>query len=137
MSVVVGYVPTTTGYLAVTQAVQQAQWRGTELVIVNVIGPEGYTKPTAADERDLDALAARLTADGVRYEIRHVNQDVDHASEEIMRAADDTGAELIVVGLQRRSPLGKALLGSNAQRVMLGASCPVLAVRAPDDAGHD
>lgn len=137
MSVVVGYVPTATGYLAVTEAVKQAQWRATDLVIVNVIGPAGFTKATAADERHLDALAAKLTAEGVRYQIRHVNQGADNASDQILRAATETGAELIVVGLQRRSPVAKALLGSTAQRVLLGASCPVLAVRAggggPDD----
>jgi nucleotide-binding universal stress UspA family protein len=34
------------------------------------------------------------------------------------------------VGIHRRSPVGKALLGSNAQRILVNASCPVLAVRA-------
>ena len=46
---------------------------------------------------------------------------------------DPADAELVVVGLQRRSPVGKALLGSNAQRIILGASCAVLAVRASED----
>jgi signal transduction histidine kinase len=46
--------------------------------------------------------------------------------------AEEVGADLVVVGLQRRSPVGKALLGSNAQRILLGATCPVLAVRAHD-----
>ena len=39
---------------------------------------------------------------------------------------------LAVVGIHRRSPVGKALLGSTAQRVLLDAPCPVLAVRAAE-----
>lgn len=134
MTVVVGYVPDPTGFLAVTEAVQQARWRKTDVVIVNVIDEAGFAKPTAADEKELDALANRLTADGVRYSIRHVNQDSLHASDEILRAAEDVEADLVVVGLRRRSPVGKALLGSNAQRIIMGATCPVLAVRAAEDA---
>lgn len=131
MSVVVGYVPDATGFLAVTEAARQAGWRGTDLVIVNVVGAAGYTTPTSADEKDLDALDARLTEDGVPHTIQHVDSPNGHVSDEILRVAQETGAELVVVGLQRRSAVAKALLGSNAQRILLEADCPVLAVRAP------
>ena len=53
-------------------------------------------------------------------------------AEELIAAADRTDAEFIVIGLRRRSPVGKLLLGSNAQRVLLDASCPVLAVKAEE-----
>ncbi|MET1038318.1 MAG: universal stress protein, partial [Aeromicrobium sp.] len=43
----------------------------------------------------------------------------------------DTGASLIVVGIRPRTPVGKLLLGSVAQRLILDAECPVLAVK-PD-----
>ncbi|MDQ1741888.1 MAG: hypothetical protein QOE23_227 [Pseudonocardiales bacterium] len=130
MTVVVGYVPDPTGYLAVTEAVRQAGWRNTDLVVINAVDQAGYVRPTAADELDLDALAARLVSDGVPHEIRHVDIGTGQASDAILDAVEGTGAELVVVGLHRRSPVGKALLGSNAQRVLLDAPCPVLAVRA-------
>ncbi len=69
------------------------------------------------------------------YEIRQAPDDLDPA-EELISAAEATEAEFIVIGLRRRSPVGKLLLGSNAQRVLLDASCPVLAVKA-DPIGHD
>ena len=51
-------------------------------------------------------------------------------AEDLVKVAEDTGAELIVIGLRRRTPVGKLILGSNAQRVLLDAPCPVLAVKA-------
>jgi nucleotide-binding universal stress UspA family protein len=132
VTVVVGYVPDRTGYLAVTEAARQAQWRDTTVVIVNVVDESGYTRPTAADEIDLDALEARLTADGMPHDIRHVDVGTTPASEVILHVAGEVEAELIVVGIHRRSPVGKLLLGSNAQRVLLSADCPVLTVRAAE-----
>jgi nucleotide-binding universal stress UspA family protein len=138
VTVVVGYVPDATGYLAVTEAIREARWRDADVVVVNVVDSVGYTRPTAADERDLDALAARLDAEGVRHSIRHLDIGSGTASDAVLGVAEEVGAELLVVGLHRRSPVGKALLGSNAQQILLNAGCPVLAVRAddPTDAGR-
>jgi nucleotide-binding universal stress UspA family protein len=119
--------------LAVRQAAQEALWRGTELVVVNVIDAAGYARPTAADERELDAVAAQLTEDGVRFTVRLVDQETTHTAQTLLAVAEETAAELIVVGIQRTSAVAKAVLGSTAQRVLLGARCPVLSVRAGQD----
>ena len=52
------------------------------------------------------------------------------APEDIVEVAEEVGADFIVIGLRRRSPVGKLILGSNAQRILLDANCPVLAVKA-------
>ena len=133
MSVIVGYVPDNTGLLAVRLAAQEAAWRDTDVVVVNVVGAVGYTHPTAADEVVLDALAAELTAAGVAHEIRTV-EDTSGAKpgEVLLEVAEQPGTELIVVGIKRTSAVAKAVLGSTAQRVLMGAPCPVLTVRAAD-----
>jgi nucleotide-binding universal stress UspA family protein len=132
VTVVVGYVPDATGYLAVTEAIREARWRDADVVVVNVVDSVGYTRPTAADERDLDALAARLVAQGVPQRIRPLDVGAETAADAVLGVAREVSAELLVVGMHRRSPVGKALLGSNAQRILLNATCPVLAVRADE-----
>jgi nucleotide-binding universal stress UspA family protein len=121
VTVVVSYVPDATGYLAVTEAAREARWRETDVVVVNVVDSAGYTRPTAADELDLDALAARLDTEGVPHRIRHLDVGTGTASDAVLGVAQEVDAELLVVGIHRRSPVGKALLGSNAQRILLNA----------------
>ena len=70
-----------------------------------------------------------MEAIGVPYEVKEAPDALDPA-EELINAANMVDAEFIVIGLRRRSPVGKLLLGSNAQRVLLDAACPVLAVKA-------
>jgi len=51
---------------------------------------------------------------------------------DIVEVAEQEDATLIVIGMRRRSPVGKLLLGSNAQTILLNAPCPVLAVKAAE-----
>jgi nucleotide-binding universal stress UspA family protein len=132
MAVVVGYTPTNTGFLAVTEAVREARSHGAAVVIVNVVGVTGFASPTAAEDQDLDSLTAWLTADGVEHSVRQIESH-DPVADLLLAVADEVGARLIVVGLKRRSPFGKVLLGSTAQTVILTATVPVLTVRGVDD----
>ena len=50
-------------------------------------------------------------------------------AEDLISIAETSDAALIVIGLRRRTPVGKLILGSNAQRILLDAPCPVLAVK--------
>ena len=77
----------------------------------------------------LGAVRATLDASGVSYEVRQLVRGFEPA-EDLISIAEANSAELIVIGLRRRSPVGKLILGSNAQRVLLDAHCPVLAVKA-------
>jgi len=131
MAVVVGYVPTETGFLAVTEAVREARTFQVPIVIVNVVGVSGFATPTAAEDQDLDSLTARLTSDGVEHSVQQIESG-ESVADLLLGIAEQVQARLIVVGLRRRSPVGKALLGSTAQSVILGANCPVLTVRAVD-----
>ena len=54
------------------------------------------------------------------------------AAMELIRYASEQGADLVIVGLAKRTRMGKALMGSDAQRVLLGCECPVLVTRLVD-----
>jgi nucleotide-binding universal stress UspA family protein len=128
MSVVVGFVPTREGEAALEHAIREAGARGVRLVVVNTSRGDATVDPRYADDEQLEALRAQLAASGVEHDLVHASRGVD-ASEEILEVAEQQRAELIVIGLRRRSAIGKLLMGSTAQRVLLDAACPVLAVK--------
>jgi len=80
-------------------------------------------------DEELEKIKADLTAKGVDHEVRGLVRGND-PSEDLVEVAEEVGAKLIVIGMRRRSPVGKLLLGSNAQRILLDATCDVLAVKA-------
>lgn len=116
--IVVGYSSKPEGRAALRRAFEEADLRQAELIVVH----------TSTDV-ELTDLEAELVASGVPYEVREPADALDPA-EELIGAAEASGADFIIIGLRRRSPVGKLLLGSNAQRVLLDAACPVLAVKA-------
>jgi len=130
-TVVVGYVPKPEGEAALNRAVAEAKLRGAKLVVVNSHrgGSEFDADASTQAERDMNAVRRVLDGSGVEYDVRQLVRGFEPA-EDLISIAEANAAELIVIGLRRRSPVGKLILGSNAQRVLLDAHCPVLAVKA-------
>src|SRR5690242_14763077 len=129
MTIIVGYRPTPEGSAALDRAVAEARRSGARLLVINSAErPSGSTEPIPA-ERGVDALSQRLEAAGIVHEIRQLDLDDDPA-EAILAGVSDQAADLIVIGLRRRTPVGKLITGSVAQRVLLDADCPVLTVKA-------
>lgn len=73
-----------------------------------------------------------LDAHGVQFQIRNLVRGNEPA-EDLLEMVAEYGAELLVLGNPQRSPVGKLILGSQLQRVLLHAKCPVLVVRASHD----
>jgi nucleotide-binding universal stress UspA family protein len=126
-TIVVGWTPDPYGRAAVSAAVAEAQLRGHRLVVINATKGDAYVDERYAADSDRRALESELAATGVSHEVRQM-MGVDVA-DQLLAVADELSASLIVIGLRRRTPVGKLLLGSVAQRILLGAGCPVLAVK--------
>lgn len=129
MTVVVGYVPSAEGRAALDAAIEEAARRGETLHLVNVGQSDASNDPKFLDEGEVERLRGRLAEAGVPFEIEQLVRGRD-AAEEVVDAAERIGATLVVIGMRRRSPTGKLLFGSQAQRILLDADCPVLAVKA-------
>jgi nucleotide-binding universal stress UspA family protein len=79
-------------------------------------------------EADLDLARASLGRRDV--EVRTIDS-LDDAAMALIDLSYEDGIELLVVGLRRRSPVGKLVMGSTSQKVLLEARCPVTAVKPP------
>lgn len=130
--IVVGYVDTPEGQAALARAIEEAQQRGARLIVINSHrGGSSLDKETVAElDETLGAVHATLHDSGVDHEVRQLVRGVDPA-DDLVAVAEEVDADLIVIGLRRRTPVGKLIMGSNAQQILLDASCPVLAVKAP------
>ena len=132
MTIIVGYVPRPEGRAALDAAIEQARLLGQPVTVLNTSRGERQVDPAYASEDDLTEVKRVLEDSGVTYTVRQSVSGRD-VSEEVVEAAEAERARLIVIGLRRRSPTGKFLFGSTAQRILLDAECPVLAVKAPTE----
>lgn len=128
MTVLVGYVPTPVGEAAFAAALNEARLRGERLVVVNSPRSGAPVSTDLATDAAFTDLAARARTNGVELDVRRAAHSGELA-DEVLQIASEVGASVIVIGLRRRSPVGKLLLGSNAQRILLDADRPVLAVK--------
>jgi nucleotide-binding universal stress UspA family protein len=134
MTVLVGYVPTPEGEAAFTAGLVEARLRGEQLLVLNSPRSGAPVSVDVAPPELVAELSARARADGVGLEIRQAAHSGE-LSDEVIRLADEVDASMIVIGLRRRSPVGKLLMGSSAQRILLDAHRPVLAVKPSTDGG--
>ena len=128
MTVLVGYLPSPEGEAAFAAALEEARRRAEPLVVVNSPREGAPVSADMAPAEVVARLTAAAEAAGVRADVRQESH-AGEVSDEILRVATERDASVIVIGLRRRSAVGKLLMGSSAQRILLDADRPVLAVK--------
>jgi nucleotide-binding universal stress UspA family protein len=125
--IVIGYTADQFGQAALDHGIAEAGRRGTEVLVINSTSGDSYSDPAFAQADQVRDVQARLNTSGVPFEwSQPVGVD---AATELLAAMERPNAELLVIGVKHRNPVGKLLLGSVSQQVLLECPKPVLAVK--------
>ena len=131
-----------TSYAAVAQAAELAKAFGGKITVVQVLALDPYIAAeyiSATQTNDLierartsvlkalEEAAAKFSDLGIPVEAKLLEGQVVHR--EIIREAETSKADLIVIGSHGRTGLKRLFLGSVAQSVLGEAHIPVLVVR--------
>lgn len=128
MSVVVGYRNDPFGEAALEHGVARAVASKLPLIVVNVAKDDALDAPGFVRGHELETLRLRVT-EQVGAKVTILQPVGPDTAAQILRVADEQSADLLVIGLRPRSPVGKFLMGSAAQQILLDATVPVLAVK--------
>jgi nucleotide-binding universal stress UspA family protein len=119
------------GQAALLHAAQEAALQQVPLAVLHVLE---FGQPDT--EQHQDAMSREIQHTLVTAGVTTLDWSLFTATDEDGRAAalvaltEQVGADLLVIGSRRRTPIGKFLLGSTVQRVVLDSPVPVLVVKA-------
>ncbi|MEV7649044.1 universal stress protein [Arthrobacter sp. NPDC089319] len=128
MTIIVAYTPDEPSRHALRFAATEAQHRGEPVVVVNSSRGTAPVDRQLAEESDLEQIRSMMASANVAHSIEQPNRGNDPV-EEVLAAIDNHKASMVVIGTRKRSPVGKLLLGSTAQQIILQSEVPVVAVK--------
>lgn len=129
MTVLVAYVPRPEGQAALDKGMEIAKRRNEHLLVVNASPGGKKEDPAFADVQDFERVEQVLRDSGLNAELKQFVRGKT-AVEEIEALVETLPVSLLVIGLRKRSPVGKLIMGSVAQELLLSVPCPVLAVKS-------
>lgn len=130
MKILVGYDGSGAAKDALNIAKKYATALAAQVHIVTsmVKGTEGDQEEIFQAERGLQYAKSVFSAEKIACEIHLLVRGLS-PGEDLVRFAEENDVELVVVGVKRRSKVGKLLMGSTAQFVIIKAPCPVLSIK--------
>jgi nucleotide-binding universal stress UspA family protein len=129
MKILVGYEESKVAEEALKVALQQARAFNADLFIVTVL-----EQSRELQKEDIEAAEDKLEklkrTHNINDLVCETSASVSFLSpgEYLVEFAQDNNIDEIVIGVKRRSKVGKLVFGSNAQYVILSAPCPVITV---------
>ena len=130
MKILVGYDGSNVAREAIAVAEKHAAAFQAEIILVHSMegGPEVPRKNFESAEQDLahekDIFQDKKISCRPLLSVRGME-----AGEDLVQLADEYKVDEIIIGVRRRSKVGKLLFGSTAQYVILNAPCPVITVK--------
>ena len=132
MTVAVAHQVSPTSQEALRVSALEASMRGTRLEVIHIVDSLDHDVAEANRAGISDAVEKVFTdneIDGVEWGLHLVTANPDVA-EAILGQIRAIGPDILVIGARRRSPVGKAFMGSVAQTIILECDVPVLVVKA-------
>jgi nucleotide-binding universal stress UspA family protein len=130
MKILVGYDGTNAAKEALNLAKVHAKSFGATVDVVTSMekGTENQREEIEQAERGLEWAKSLFDESDVSCNTHLLIRGLT-PGEDLVQFAKETEADEILIGVKRRSKVGKLLMGSTAQFVILKASCPVVAVK--------
>lgn len=129
MTILVAYVPRPEGQAALDKGIEIAIQSKEPLVVVNASLSGWEDDASAIDVDDYERVKQLLEKSGLDANLKQFARGKS-AVEEIQILVESLNISLLVIGLRKRSAVGKLIMGSVAQELLLSVDCPVLAVKA-------
>lgn len=130
MKIMIGYDGSNSAKEALRTAKKHAQAFGASVEVVTSMekGTENQQRDIEAAEQGLEWAKTVFSEAGINCQTHLLIRGLD-AGEDIVEFAKENDVDQIVVGVKRRSKVGKLLMGSTAQFIILQSHCPVLTVK--------
>jgi nucleotide-binding universal stress UspA family protein len=135
MDIVVGYADTRIGNAALEVGIAEAKLRGARLHVLHTVRVglrNEQPRVIARYKTRMAEIQERLEREGIegRSEMLMVRKERGDA---LLAELQELSADMLIIGSRQRSPVGKLVLGSTVQHLLLRADCPVMVVRSWED----
>jgi nucleotide-binding universal stress UspA family protein len=131
MNILVGYDGSNAAKDALKLAKNTAKAFDAKIIVVKSVTSHQPLDPgifKAADEKLEWEIQNQINGDMIRYETRLLVSSRS-SGENLVWFAEQSNISKIIIGVRKRSKVGKLLLGSTAQYVILHAPCPVVSIK--------
>lgn len=132
MSVVIGYSPSPQGEAALRAGLREARLLRVPVLVASHPyhhSDEGVTTASSGEVEEALTAAAAAGGEPIPDQVEILSGQGRDVGEFLLEVSQRPGVRLLVIGLRRKSPIGKLNLGASARRVVLSSPCPVLAVK--------
>jgi len=128
MKILVGYDGKDSGKKALKLAVDHANAFGAEIHVLHSKVTDLPQKEHERDEQDMEEVKNDLEKQGISCKMHLIIRNMD-PGEHLVEFAMEHRMDEIIIGVRMRSKVGKLIMGSTAQHVILEAPCPVVSVK--------
>jgi len=129
MTILVAYVPRPEGQAALDKGIELARASKENLIVVNATPGGSGEDLSRADATDVERVEQLISVSGIQAEFKQFVRG-KNAVEELADLVASHNVSFLVIGLRRRSAVGKLIMGSMAQEILMEIDCPILTVKA-------